>query len=464
MSSTDSIHFPCPICSTRLIARANQNSPTTRCPDCLSEVLIPEPTPTATSGGHRRNETRLSIDRIDDEPADEDEIALLPLPVQESRETVLQSSESAEVSAAAGDPSSGSADESSSDSKMNRKERYEQALQRLRDKEKKNTSWFPKSASTKPSPKKEKDSRWKTSESEASESEASESEASESKANGSTGDQLRRKEDSGSSVGSSRSQAKGTSTEGGVNTFAPTLSNDFLAAAVEIGRQATVIWRVLAVGLTIGLGSALMHNTAAAYLQLEQAGEASIRDWIVNTFQWFMVGSVYLVGVLVLWYLAGIVFRYTATGQTNIERWTPAGPHELKSTWLLFSFSYFIAGLPLSPIPFFYVLVTPLRFVLAPPFLLAAWYNQDPLQIVAVDAFSQSKQHWREWLQLYTSLLVLALIALFGGWLLTIPGTVLPFFTSVLGALIIAAVTITFAAIVGWHCGYLVESHQDQDE
>ncbi len=459
MSSTDSIHFPCPICNTRLIARANKNCPTTRCPDCLSEVPIPEPKPKPTFGSHRRKESRLSIDRIDDDREDEDEIALLPLPERESRETLLQPSESDEVSVAEGDPVNHSAHESSSDSKMSRKERYEQALQRLREKEKKNSSWFPKSVSGKPAPQKVKDSRWKTSEKESNESESNESEA-----NGSPGDQLRSGGDSDSTVGSSRSQAEGASAGGGANTFVPTLSNDFLVAAVEVGRQTTVVWPVLTVGLSIGLGSALMHNTADAYLQLEQAGEATIRDWIVNTFQWFVVGGVYLVGVLVLWYLAGVVFRHTATGETHIERWTPTGPHELKSTWLLFGFSYFIAGLPLSPIPFFYVLVTPLRFVLAPPFLLAAWYNQDPLQIVAVDAFSRSKQHWREWLQLYTSLLVLALIALLGGWLLTIPGTVLPFFTSVLGAWIIAAVTITFAAIVGWHCGYLVESHQDKDE
>ena len=61
----------------------------------------------------------------------------------------------------------------------------------------------------------------------------------------------------------------------------------------------------------------------------------------------FLFGNLpYYIGLLGLWTVAGVVFQHAAQGHTKVLRWTKSGQSELWSSFLLFAFSFFIAGLP----------------------------------------------------------------------------------------------------------------------
>jgi hypothetical protein len=159
--------------------------------------------------------------------------------------------------------------------------------------------------------------------------------------------------------------------------------------------------------------------------------------------------AIYGGGTMILWYVCGILFRESARGSHRIESWRPRGFEEMKSTFLLFAFSFALAGSP------FLMLGTcisaPLRMLIAPLPLLVAWFNQNAFIGVSFDPFVTFRTQTENWKQFYVYVGALALLALVGGLLFYVP------YCSIVAATLIVAVTIAFAAASGWHIGRTVK-------
>jgi hypothetical protein len=203
-------------------------------------------------------------------------------------------------------------------------------------------------------------------------------------------------------------------------------------------------------------------------LVFSPAPEAEILEWLkMMTMRALLGGIPYLLGTLGLWYLAGVVFREAAEGNLRVRSWSLGNPEQFASTLGLFGFSFFVAGLPIAPFAWFgttpFMLLHPLRFLLSPLFLVAAWYNQHPLGIIAIDSMTHLKSHWIGWSQLYVMILGLSFISFVGSGLLLL-GPVRVFFwlvpfLSLMGAILLSLATLSFAAISGWHAGYIARGN-----
>ena len=178
----------------------------------------------------------------------------------------------------------------------------------------------------------------------------------------------------------------------------------------------------------------------------------------------FLFGNFpYYLGLLGLWTVAGIVFQHAAQGHVKVQRWTKAGQTELWSSFLLFGFSFFIAGLPGA---IFYVLIIPLRMLVAPLFLISAWFNYSPWQIISTDWYQSVADNKSQWITVYSCFGALAFAGLLTGGIfmarssseLVAVDLVLTF----IGILSNSVITLVFAAIAGWHTGAVIES-LDQD-
>jgi hypothetical protein len=217
-----------------------------------------------------------------------------------------------------------------------------------------------------------------------------------------------------------------------------------------------LIWRAAVAALVSGIGSGTMHRISRQYAGIT---EPTIPDWFLNTLVWAGMGLVpYFIGVGLLWLLCGFVFRDTAAGREQVSSWSIHSFGELKSTFLIFGFSFFVAGLPISPIPMMFPFVHPLRCLVAPLFLLSAWYRQNALAIVAVDAFKHFQREKNEWGQFYSVAMGFGLIGFVGGMLMWVSFSFpfVTFITSLLGAMMVTLSTVLFASAAGWHCGWVV--------
>lgn len=235
-----------------------------------------------------------------------------------------------------------------------------------------------------------------------------------------------------------------------------------LSLAIKLCNQPSFMWRAaISVGL-ISAGNWLMHSYNLS------DPETPPLEWLKNSALWSIAGIPYLVGIFWLWTLAGIIFRELAKGGDQVTDWGFRSLTDFFSTFTLFSFSFVVAGLPIAPMalfnPLVYMLIAPLRFFLSPLFLLAAWYNQHPLAIVAVDAFAQTQQLWRGWVELYGMLFGLSVIAFVGAslliasisWFYFLPTLVL----SIPGSTLIVLATLVFAAVTGCHVGNVTREIQ----
>ncbi len=232
----------------------------------------------------------------------------------------------------------------------------------------------------------------------------------------------------------------------------------FWQLVIKMCRSPGLQWRAIIAGSLIGIGSGIMHLIAGWYRAIE---DPTFGDWLWNTTLWMGFGvAIYAIGVLLLWFVCGFVFRETAVGNRQVSTWQTQGTSDAWSTMLVFSFSFFIAGLPLA---FFPVLVMPFRCLVAPPLLLAAWFNKSPFAIVAVDAFLKFNRQWRMWRSLYLFLLALAGVSLVGGLLMAVRVFILSFVTSLVGAAILMLVTIAFATVTGWHCGQVLRELENEN-
>lgn len=205
-----------------------------------------------------------------------------------------------------------------------------------------------------------------------------------------------------------------------------------------------------------------MESFAPIYVEDASAEPGPMLDRLIISAQWVIVGfTPYLLGLIFLWFAASYVFRDAALGQRQVTSWKNSGRAEVTGTISLFSFGFFIAGLPMVVPAFLDVaLILPLQIMVAPLFLLSAWFNQSPFAIVSVDAFANVGKQRSQWKAFYTFMLALG----FGSVILALLfllRNIIPIYgvnviISMLGTAGVALVTLAFAAATGWHCGRMV--------
>lgn len=237
-------------------------------------------------------------------------------------------------------------------------------------------------------------------------------------------------------------------------------------AVINMLRSPGLLWRLLAATLVMSFGVVIMESYAPIYIpevDVESADRgATFLKSLVALGQWAIFGALpYLLGLMSLWYVCSYVFRDAALGQRQVKSWHNAGLSEISGTFSLFAFGFFIAGLPMIvPEYLGFSIALPFQIMLAPLFLLSAWFNQSPFAIVSVDAFGNIRQQKSQWTAFYTFMLALA----FSGILLAIlflARDIIPFFgvnviISVIGTAAMALLTAAFASACGWHSGRIV--------
>ena len=167
----------------------------------------------------------------------------------------------------------------------------------------------------------------------------------------------------------------------------------------------------------------------------------------------------YYIGLMGLWTVAGFVFRDAVQGHAKFQGWTAGGQASFWPTFLLFGFSFFIAGLPGAILS---VLIIPLRMMIAPLFLISAWFNGSPWQIISADWYYVVSKNKSQWITVYSCFAALALAGLMvGSVFLTRRLSDLLAVDLILTAIGIGlntVITLVFAAIAGWHTGAVIES------
>ena len=106
-------------------------------------------------------------------------------------------------------------------------------------------------------------------------------------------------------------------------------------------------------------------------------------------------------------------------------------------------------------------LILPLRILVGPLFLLAAWFNRSAWSILSVDVFQGTRKISGQWSTLYTMLVILAAAGLLSGgllwmrWLTDI--LVIDLALSVVAVVLHVAVMLAFAPLAGWHVGLVMK-------
>jgi len=139
----------------------------------------------------------------------------------------------------------------------------------------------------------------------------------------------------------------------------------------------------------------------------------AVMDLMSKYFMSFLFGCVpYYIGLLGLWTVAGFVFRDAAQGHSEFQGWAAGGQASFWPTFLLFGFSFFIAGLPGAILS---ILIIPLRMLVAPLFLISAWFNGSPWQIISADWYFVVGKNKSQWITVYSCFAALAFAGLVAG-------------------------------------------------
>ena len=191
----------------------------------------------------------------------------------------------------------------------------------------------------------------------------------------------------------------------------------------------------------------------------------TITESMYKYFTSFLFGGVpYLIGVLVLWTVAGFVFRDAVQGHAKFQGWTAGGQASFWPTFLLFGFSFFIAGLPGSIV---FVLIIPLRMMVAPLFLISAWYNGSPWQIVSSDWYHVVNKNKSQWITFYGCFVALAFAGLMTGLVFLARSfsdlMAVDLVLTAIGICMNTLITLVFAALAGWHVGAVIECLEQND-
>ena len=225
-------------------------------------------------------------------------------------------------------------------------------------------------------------------------------------------------------------------------------------SSVEMVMEQSVVTRTMIAASLIAVGNIVAHFALGNYLLIESptmADKAVMGAWRMGL-GWTLFGF----GTMLLWYFAGVIFREAASGKKFIKSWNPGPSTEWTSTLLLTSFSFIVAGSPLLMMLSIY-LTAPVRFLIAVPFLSAVWLAQSPLMILSTDVLSDIRNRGKHWRIVYSVVLAQASIAFVAGVLMHVSVPWLNIITSILGAIFLSFITLSYAAVVGWHSGNVVE-------
>ena len=201
-------------------------------------------------------------------------------------------------------------------------------------------------------------------------------------------------------------------------------------------------------------------SSEAIFPSGSDTGALSITESMSKYFTSFLFGCVpYYIGLLGLWTVAGFVFRDAVQGHSKFQGWTTGGQASFWPTFLLFGFSFLIAGLPGAIVS---VLIIPLRMMIAPLFLISAWFNGSPWQIISADWYYVVSKNKSQWLTVYSCFAALALAGLMVGslfWARSFSELLaVDLVLTTIGIGMNALITLVFAAIAGWHAGAVIES------
>ncbi len=227
----------------------------------------------------------------------------------------------------------------------------------------------------------------------------------------------------------------------------PKSIGELLSRAVRVLMDPGLIWRAVVATILIALG-AMTLSFFHGLDKTEKGFVAAFITAISGLLYWALGGA----GTVFLWYICGYVFRATARGADSVKHWKYRGFDEIKSIFLLFSFSFFIVWIPLAMIwPW---VSAPIQMLLAPFLLLGAWYNQSPFNVLCMDAFKNAGEESGEWMKFMLCILGIAVLTAVACALCWIE-FMNPVF-SIVGATILVVMTIAFAAITGGHVGRVV--------
>jgi DNA-directed RNA polymerase subunit M/transcription elongation factor TFIIS len=234
--------------------------------------------------------------------------------------------------------------------------------------------------------------------------------------------------------------------------------NEFLEKAMGVlGSRKIWVWAAMSI-LLMATGSAVWQ-----WIRPENPPPEGMvfSERIIGWASSMLFGQlVFFAGYIVLLFVGGVIFRETALGKTKVESVSVANMPDFTSTMLLFGFSMFIAALPcmffgLMPVSL------PFQFFLAGIFLFAAWKNQAAFQIVSGSIFESFSEHAASWKNWAIGAGIAAVGGVVGGGLMEVYVQGISIFTSIAGAILVAMVTLFYAAITGWHCGNVVEKMND---
>lgn len=223
---------------------------------------------------------------------------------------------------------------------------------------------------------------------------------------------------------------------------------EMFSRTFEVFKDIGIIWRISVAAVLIGLG-----GTFATYvyqtIESEETGFAHAAGLILYGLIYFCFAAS---GTAFLWYICGCVFRDTALGNVKVANWSSGGFDQIKSSWLLFSFSFFLVWLPFFWAWLFISAI--IEMMLAPPLLLGAWFNQSPFNVFAPDAFRNFRRESSEWTNYYLVVLVFGCST--GAACAMMRMEFLNPVLSMAGGFVQAFMTVAFAAVTGGHIGRVV--------
>lgn len=222
------------------------------------------------------------------------------------------------------------------------------------------------------------------------------------------------------------------------------------------------IWAGIA-ALLMAIGSGIAHQMAMNFNAATGVADASVTQAVFSSAIQFTMGILpFWVGVLLLWLVCSAIFREAVLGRRQVDQFSISAVSELQSTFVGFAFPFFIAGLPMLLFSSMYVTI-PFRFFLAAFFLVAAWHNRSAFNILSTEVLSNISNMWAHWKEYLLAVFILSAIGMVGGLLMELPYFIIVWIGSFVGTVIVTAVTLVYAAITGWHCGYVSSSLSDEE-
>lgn len=219
----------------------------------------------------------------------------------------------------------------------------------------------------------------------------------------------------------------------------------------------TVWASIAAVLLAIGNGAGYQLK-----MNLAATEDPTMGTTMFNWVMWIGLGALpFVAGCLLLWLICSVIFREAAMGQTSVEGFKISAISELQPTFLAFAFPFFIGGLPMLLFRMMFLSI-PVRFFLGSIFLLAAWFNRSPFQIISTEIFNSASSIGSHWKNYLLAVFLLSAVGMLGAGLMFLQFFVVVWIGSVIGAVIVTIATMLYAAITGWHCGYVTSSLDQQ--